>query len=299
MYDYAWNKLDLDHRKTRGLLRLGRTLPELPLLDEALQQGELSWTKAREQLAVVTPETQQAWVELARRTTSRKLEREVAAHLPGELPTGEKLKDSGPVRLVFTAEPVEAELVRTAIAALRTASGVSKEEVPDGALLADMGQRILDELEADEAPTGERFRVVVEHCPRCGQTNGEESELTETHIGQACCDSEVLEMREGAQRGHLSRTIAPAARRAVLQRDHHRCQVPGCTCRLWLDLHHLNYYRDGGDHSEGNLLTVCSVHHRLIHAGKLAVERVGGDWSSGSRMEGSASCGPTWVKSPR
>jgi hypothetical protein len=41
-------------------------------------------------------------------------------------------------------------------------------------------------------------------------------------------------------------------RRAVLQRDGHRCQVPGCTNRLWLDIHHLAYRRDGGDHSEDN-----------------------------------------------
>jgi len=83
-------------------------------------------------------------------------------------------------------------------------------------------------------------------------------------------------MREGPRRGHLSRTIPPAVRRAVLQRDGRRCQVPGCTNSLWLELHHLEHRSDGGGHEEDNLLTVCGVHHRVTHDGLLGIERVPG-----------------------
>jgi hypothetical protein len=34
-------------------------------------------------------------------------------------------------------------------------------------------------------------------------------------------------------------TIPPAVRRAVLQRDHHRCCVPGCKNAAFLDIHHI------------------------------------------------------------
>jgi hypothetical protein len=114
---------------------------------------------------------------------------------------------------------------------------------------------------------------VIEHCPSCGRTTAPEAEVSETHVGQACCDAEILEMREGPTRGYVSRTIPPATRRAVLQRDHHRCQVPGCNNRLWLDIHHLEYFCDGGDHAEQNLLTVCCTHHQLVHDGSLGIER--------------------------
>lgn len=96
-------------------------------------------------------------------------------------------------------------------------------------------------------------------------------------MGQACCDSENLEMREGHGRGTLSRTIPPATRRAVLQRDGHKCQVPDCNNRLWLDIHHLEYFRDGGDHSEDNLITLCCTHHQLLHEGLLGLERDAGE----------------------
>ena len=229
---YAEVKLSLEPRKTRGLVRIGRALPDLPLLDQALASGALCWTKARELLAVITPEVEAEWVELACQSTSRDLERAVAAHSPGERPSDEVVRESGPVRLSFSMEPVEAEQVRTLLAAVRASAGVSREEVGAGALLAQVAARVLDELDSGEAPTGERFRIVIEHCPSCGRTAAPEAEVSETHVGQACCDSEILEMRDGHGRGHVSRTIPPAVRRAVLQRDGHRCQVPGCCNRL-------------------------------------------------------------------
>jgi 5-methylcytosine-specific restriction endonuclease McrA len=270
---YAEVKLQLEPRKTRGLVRIGRALPDLPLLDQALASGALCWTKARELLAVVTPEVEAEWVDLACQSTSRELERAVAAHRPGEPPSGDEVKEAGPVRLSFSMEPVEAEQVRTLLAAVRAAAGVSRDEVGDGALLAQVATRMLDDPDSAEAPTGERFRIVIEHCPQCGQTSTPEAEVSETHVGQACCDAEILDMRTGPTRGHVSRTIPPATRRAVLQRDHHSCQVPGCTNRLWLDIHHLEYFRAGGGNAEENLLTLCCTHHQLVHDGLLGIER--------------------------
>ena len=273
---YAEIKLSLEPRKTRGLVRIGRALPELPRLDRALASGELCWTKARELLSVITAEVEEEWVQLACQSTSRELERTVAAHRPGERPSDEANRESGFVRVSFSMEPVEAEQVRALLAALRAKAGVSREETGDGALLAQVAARVLDELDSAEAPTGERFRIVIEHCPSCGRTAAPEAEVSETHVGQACCDSEIMKMRQGPERGHLSRTIPPAVRRAVLQLDGHRCQVPGCTNRLWLDIHHLEYRRNGGGNSEENLLSLCSTHHQLLHDGLLGIEREAG-----------------------
>ena len=55
---YAQTKLQIEPRKTRGLVRIGRALPDLPVLDQAFASGALCWTKARELLAVIAPETE-------------------------------------------------------------------------------------------------------------------------------------------------------------------------------------------------------------------------------------------------
>lgn len=54
-----------------------------------------------------------------------------------------------------------------------------------------------------------------------------------------------------------------------VQRDHHRCQAPGCRHTLDIDVHHIKPRAEGGPHDPANLITLCSAHHRAIHAGRL------------------------------
>jgi len=287
--DYGEQVLELSPRKTAGLAALGRQLPELPVLDAAFCAGEIGWTKARELLRVVTPDNEAAWVDRAKSVTSRDLERHVAAARPADEPGDDPLKGPSRVRLAVEMDAVEAEQVRIVLAAIRAATGVTREEVDDGTLLAQMAQRVLHDMETGEAPTCERYRIVLEHCPECGRTTGVDSEVDDTHLGRALCDGEVMEMRPGRGRGHLTRTIPPATRRAVLHRDRYRCKVPGCTNLLWLDVHHAVERHRGGTHEESNLVCLCGTHHDLTHDGRMAVEidgeRVAFEFESGCRAE--------------
>jgi hypothetical protein len=274
VHRYAQVALDLTVRQTRALLAIGRRLVDLPVLDAAFAEGRLGWTKARELLRVVDADNESEWVERAMARTSRELEREVSACAVGDMPP-EPSDPKGPARqrLVFEIDAADAELVIRAIALLRTQTDLDKDEVEDGALLAAMAHRVVYDLEAAQTPTAEPHRVVVEHCPSCRRTEGLDAELRDTLIDQAACDHDHVDMRPGVDRGSVGRAIPTRTRRAVLHRDRLRCALPGCECRLWLHLHHLRPWVDGGDHDEANLLTVCSVHHRAIHDGLLAVFR--------------------------
>jgi 5-methylcytosine-specific restriction endonuclease McrA len=70
-----------------------------------------------------------------------------------------------------------------------------------------------------------------------------------------------------------TQTIPPALRRAVLLRDQHRCQVPGCNNATWVDVHHLELRSDGGRHSLENLICACGSHHRAAHRGAITIDR--------------------------
>jgi hypothetical protein len=74
-------------------------------------------------------------------------------------------------------------------------------------------------------------------------------------------------------RARAKQSIPPALRRAVLLRDEHRCQVPGCRNTTFLDLHHIQLRSEGGRHELGNLLTICGCHHRAAHSGALLIEK--------------------------
>ncbi len=274
LYDYADEVLDLSARKTRVLARLGRSLGELPALEAAFRAGKLAWTKARELLRVVTPETDEAWTQRALALTSRELEGQLDRTVVGELPPESPVLVKKPARCRWTVmlESVDAELLASVLQLLRAQIG--DPDISDSALLGEICRRFLHDADAD-APTSERLRTVIGLCPSCGDTVADGAEVDDAIVAASACDAEVVEMRPGPERGHLSRTVPPARRRAVLERDRRRCVVPGCRCRLWIDLHHLDAFAGGGDHGEENLVTLCTLHHRLLHEGRLGLSREG------------------------
>jgi hypothetical protein len=68
-------------------------------------------------------------------------------------------------------------------------------------------------------------------------------------------------------------TTPPALRRAVLLRDQHRCQVPGCSNARWLDVHHIELRSEGGRHALQNLICICGAHHHAAHRGQITIDR--------------------------
>lgn len=98
--------------------------------------------------------------------------------------------------------------------------------------------------------------------------------MSDTVVAEACCDAEIIDLREGPKRGHSTRAIPPAMRRIVFHRDGWRCSVPGCTNRAWLQVHHDRPWAEGGGHEEWNLRVLCSAHHRGLHDGLLALTRL-------------------------
>lgn len=52
-------------------------------------------------------------------------------------------------------------------------------------------------------------------------------------------------------------------REVVLKKDSGRCQVSGCPSRLELHIHHIKPVSEGGEHSPGNLVSLCDFHHAL------------------------------------
>ena len=272
---YAREVHDLSARTVRDLLHLARCLRTLPALDTALRAGDLPWTKARTLVAVLTPDNEQGWVEAAAVQPVRALEAMVAASLPGDPPpVPEHCKEPARTRLVFDLPTVEAEAIRALLATERAKA--PELERTDGEVLAELLRRVAH----DEVPTQtERYQVVLEHCPDCGQTAGQRAEVDDALAAEAACDAEVVDLvSEGAGHGRRSRVVAPRVRRAVFAAYRGVCAVPGCGCRLWVDLHHVRAFAAGGGNEPSNLVPLCPGHHRLLHRGRMGLERDGASW---------------------
>ena len=60
LVDYAVHRHGLSAGHAKGLAQLGQKLPELPLLNQAMAEGLLDWTKARHVARIATPASEAA-----------------------------------------------------------------------------------------------------------------------------------------------------------------------------------------------------------------------------------------------
>jgi hypothetical protein len=86
----------------------------------------------------------------------------------------------------------------------------------------------------------------------------------------------VYVLEEDRQAPEHDRHIPDNVRSQVLMRDGYRCSNCGWTHALWnpsdprhLELHHLQEHAKGGENTAENLLTLCSVCHDGVHAGRI------------------------------
>jgi len=71
--DYARERLGRSARELQSLAAVTERLEALSAIRDAFEGGEISWTQVRLLVAVATPETERAWLELARGRTVRAL----------------------------------------------------------------------------------------------------------------------------------------------------------------------------------------------------------------------------------
>ncbi len=77
-----------------------------------------------------------------------------------------------------------------------------------------------------------------------------------------------------AEISRASRSIPPAMRRALADRDR-GCVAQHCTRPVeWTDAHHLRHWADGGPTTMANLILLCRTHHRLVHEDGWQLQRL-------------------------
>ena len=83
------------------------------------------------------------------------------------------------------------------------------------------------------------------------------------------CDAGVIALVVDAEGNTLSvgrkrRTLPASLKRAMQCRDR-KCRYPGCNATAFLEGHHLEAWALGGSTALGNVLSLCSYHHRFVH----------------------------------
>ena len=269
----SW-RIGLGLGPAREKVRVAHRLAELPLVDEALRRGELSFSKVRAITRVATPANEAELVHQARLTTASQLERicrlfRQVRSLAGEDPRSiedrrwveQRATEDGMVSIQIRLLPDEAaRLMR----ALEISAGDGS--LADGAVA--LAESALAGGPSDDAP---RPPVeVVLHVAAAtleGRTEAGDGIPAET-CRRILCDAGIVPVTEDASGqtidvGRKTRTIPAALRRALHARDH-GCCFPGCSNRR-VDAHHIHHWIEGGETKLSNMVSLCRRHHRYVH----------------------------------
>lgn len=157
---------------------------------------------------------------------------------------------------------------------------------------ADALERLADAFLAGDSGTasgGDRYLINLHTEADTLQADGDGAEaecedggrVTAETSQRIACDASVVRWREDEDGeplniGRKTRTIPPAIRRALQRRDG-GCRFPGCSCRRFVDAHHIHHWADGGETSMNNLVLLCRRHHRLVHEGGFGVHSGAGN----------------------
>jgi hypothetical protein len=266
-----------DHREAQERTRVALRLAELPGVSQALRNAELVWSGAREIGRVATADTEEQWLERTRGKSVRQIEKMVAGRQPGDAPDDPADPPPDEHVLRFEVDGTTLATWREAVKKMRAEHGgkLSGEE----ALLA-IARRVL------EGPTDEgrsSYQIALTVCEECGATTqdgaGEPIPVDEQTREMAYCDSQIIghvdaaHVGQGGSEGQrATQTIPPAKRRAVVRRDHSCCAVDDCRNAIFVDVHHLTWRIDGGQHDIDAMTVLCGAHHQAVHAGTLRIE---------------------------
>ena len=308
-------KCGLNLGAAREKVRVAHALAGLPKIAASMARGELSYSKVRAVSRVACPATEETLLMIALHGTAHHVERLVRGYRraqEAEELSREAHQHANRALNYWFAEDgsleIRGRMPAAAGALFIKALGAALETIPENEIRAEVvaeqpiryesrradALALLAEQFLAESGTSsnsaDRFQVVVHvdaetlrerSAGRC-EIEGAAAIPAET-ARRLACDASLLSVLENEHGepldvGRKTRSIPPAIRRALNTRDA-GCRFPGCTHRRYVDAHHIEHWADGGDTKLDNLVTLCRLHHRLVHEGEIRIEALaGGGW---------------------
>lgn len=294
-FGWAWSS-------AREHVRVAQALVALPAIRDANRRGRICWDQLRPLVRFADPETDAAWAERAPRMRPSTLYLEARRREEVRAEEAEAEHRLRYLSLQWDQDRaflhLEGRLAREQGAVLETALGARAEKLPTDPEAEDRrGARLADALVGSVAGRQDRppEATLVVHADASALAEKEADPplarreaalggsarlpLSETETGvrlpreavrRLACDAELEWVVERDARpigiGRQGRKVPGWLRRQVAHRDR-ECRFAGCAGRSYLHVHHVRHWVEGGPTDLGNLILLCSAHHRAVHEG--------------------------------
>ena len=298
--DFARRGLREPESTIRKLVDVGRLLRSLPIIDEFLAAGRITWTQVKDLVRIATPETERAWAEWAEKHSTRQLAALIGRREKGDLPTApDRRRIHQPtVRVGANLSGTYSRIWELARAKLEAQYGAP---LTDRDMMMHVAQLILRQRPDGTVPgwtqVNDRHYLLHAYPRALGSdelvTVGEEREevpidpveLTAS-LARPSNRSPALSQLAAATTIDLAMIdpdnhgpLVPEAlrdvptdeslRKEILQRDGYSCRR--CGSKDNVTVHHRVWRRYGGKTTPSNLLAACEACHSLIHDLRLIV----------------------------
>ena len=270
---YVAGELGYTHHSANEQMRVAYELIELPGLAAEFREGELPWTSVRELTRVVTPKTEDVWLDAIEGKRSGPVLEMLRGKGKGALPTDPVDPKKIRHRIVF--EDVSAEDFMLHKQARIAAAEANGGTCSDTELVRASAVAILTPSSAVDEPTKPPFQTAVTTCRDCKKAHlvgaGMEIALSAQDVERVACDCEHIGDLERDEPTRIKSKIPEPTRRKVFVRDKFRCTVPWCTATRFLAIHHIVHREHGGGHELNVLTLLCDGHHKQHHDGLLLI----------------------------
>jgi hypothetical protein len=237
VFDYCERALKLSRAQSYYFKSVAQKSEEVPEIQTAIVQGELSLSQARRIVTVITPENKEEWIAKAKTLPQGELEREVSAANPSARPK-ERIK------------PVAKDLSEL--------KGVCL--TPE----AEENVRVLLELLSQRKQKPATLSEVIDWATKVCRDKFDPERKAKRSLKRKSVSS-------GKPEGKLGRhPILDSVKHQVVSKKGFQCWYVGtdghrCEEKRWLDYHHLIEVWRGGLNTADNLELLCGRHHRVKH----------------------------------
>lgn len=270
MNEYVDRVLGMKGRELAERLRAADALCNLPATSEALREGRICWSAAREITRAADATTEAGYLKRADGKRMREIEKFCAGKKPGMTAEEEgkeelmrhclRMDDLSGDELVFARTALDKEKE------MRGEPGMSDTRAFLGLLQRAAG--VNDKLPA--------FQIALSVCSGCatgtGSVKGEPLQVSMNMLYAALYNGEVVgDLDTGTIPARRVRTISITTDRFVRSRAGHCCEAPGCRNSVNPLIHHVDPWAEGGDHDPKLLVLLCWRHHQLHHRGEIHI----------------------------
>lgn len=280
-------RLDISEWKARRWICAARALEHLPRLAQALAAAELGLDKVVELARFATPETEAGLIRWAqahscgavRQRGDRQLRPSPTEVV--EIQVSRSLAwwtcdDGRQLGLSAQLPAAEGAVVVRAISRLARRVPSMPHEDPEWSIEQRRADALVALCSASIAADADHDRAtVVVHTTfddlRTGG-NGESEGggvIPGVTLRRLLCSARVQTVIEDSSGtavgvGRTTRVVPAWLQRQIRHRDR-ECRFPACGARAFTQVHHIEWWRNGGRTDLDNLVLLCSFHHRLVH----------------------------------